>query len=96
MQVITKGYFWLSLILIIIGFVIGRALALMLFQETMAWIKDSGYGLYFGVFGLGIPFAVADILECKYIWAKVLKREKIDLLGVSVGFALGVSSLLFI
>ncbi len=96
MQIITKGYFWLSLILIVIGFVIGRTLALVMFPETMAWIKDSGYGLYFGVFGLGIPFAVVDILECKYIWAKVLKREKIDLLGVSVGFALGGASLLFI
>ncbi len=95
MQIISKGYFWFSLILIVIGVIIGRTVAFMLPQDFIDLIRDSDYGIYLCIFGLGTPFAIVNLFECKYIWARLFKRGNIDLLGVSMGFVLGISSLLF-
>lgn len=64
MEVISKGFFWLSMLLILIGTLIGRVIGgfmLPLFDS----IKGSEFGFYFVFFGVGIPCAFLHIYEEK-------------------------------
>ncbi|AQT60929.1 hypothetical protein [Cellvibrio sp. PSBB023] len=88
MQMISKGYFFLSSILVLVGGVIGWYLAKyslpLLFPEGI----DSVNFLYI-FFGYGIPLALLNIAEVKYLWRRLLSAN-IDILGVSVGIIIGV------
>lgn len=88
MQMISKGYFFLSTILVVIGVFIGWYVAKyslpILFSEGV----ESANFLYI-FFGYGIPLALLNVAEVKYLWRRLLNAN-IDLLGVSVGIIVGI------
>jgi len=76
------------------GVLLGRFLIGLSPEEGLSWLREYEYSLYLCVFGLGIPFVILNILECKYIWSGFFKKKDINLLGVSMGIILGVSSVI--
>ena len=46
MEVITKGFFWFSMILIGVGFLVGRAIVVFLPEFILNLIKSPDYGIY--------------------------------------------------
>jgi hypothetical protein len=97
MQIITKGYLWLSIFLFVIGTILGKEIFLLIVPEhIIITAKKSDLVAYIIFFGCGIPLAILNILESKYIWAKIFKRKKLDILGIRSGFLFGVLSFLLI
>ncbi len=96
MQMISRGYFVFSLFLVMVGSVAGRYAGAVIPNDLVAHISESGYTIYFCLIVIGVPLAFANILECKYIWSKFLNHKNIDLLGVNVGFIIGLSRSFFV
>ena len=89
MQIISKGYFWFSSLLVIAGMVL--IYFLWPFLETpIHELKNYEYGKYVLIFAIGIPLAIFNTIECKFVWGRILKNTKTDLLGISVGLMIGV------
>lgn len=88
MQMISKGYAFLSGVLIMVGVYLGWYLAKyslpILFPDG-----DKSVNFIYIFFGYGIPFALLNLIEVKYFWRKLF-NSKIDLLGASVGIIIGV------
>lgn len=89
MQIISKGYFLFSSFLVIAGLVLARLLW-PLMGSVIYMVTSYQYGKYVLIFGVGIPLAIANIFECKYVWGRILRNTKIDLFGISVGFMAGL------
>lgn len=89
MQMITKGFVWLSCLLIVAGIILTR----VAWPYIGVWIyaiRDLKYGVFFLILGVGLVLAVLNIFECKYLWARVFKRPGLDLLGISAGVMIGL------
>ena len=95
MTIITKGFFVVSVILISIGCFLGRE-AKPLLDGAIQLSKSVSYGYYVYFFLTGVPLAFLNILESKYIWSRIFNSGKIDLLGISAGFLLGILSLYYV
>jgi hypothetical protein len=88
MQMISKGYGVLSGVLILMGTFLGWYLA----KYSLPFLFPKGIGstefLYI-FFGYGIPLALLNVAEVKFLWRRLLNPNT-DLLGVSVGVIIGV------
>ena len=89
MQLISKGYFWISSLLVMAGMMLTRLLWPFL-ESPIYSLRGNEYGKFILILGIGIPLAIANIFECKYVWGRILKNEKVDLFGVSVGLMIGL------
>jgi len=89
MQIITKGYVWVSCVLVIVGLILARLLWPIL-DNPVHILKKYEYGELLLLLGIGIPIAIINNLESKYIWGRIFRNTKIDLLGVSIGFMVGL------
>jgi hypothetical protein len=85
MQIISKGYFWFSCLLVLAGLILAHLLWPFM-GGAIYVIKSHEYGRYLLLFGIGTPIVIANILECKFIWGRILRYPEIELLGVSIGF----------
>ena len=95
MIIITKKFFILSIVLFSIGYFLGSETE-SLIQEIIQFFKLMPYGDYVYFFIVGIPLAFLNELESKYVWSRIFNRSKINLLGISSGFLLGILSLYYI
>lgn len=89
MEVISKGFFWLSALLILIGTVIGRGIGTF-FLPLFEVIRGFDSGFYIIFFGVGIPLAFLHLYEEKKIWRHVFKSSQLNILGLSAGIAVGI------
>lgn len=97
MEIISKGYFGLSVILMTTGTILGRILSFV-FVDAIHFLQnfDFEYGFVIFLLAIGIPFALLNIFESRYLWGRLLRNDKIDLLGISPGLALGIISIYII
>jgi hypothetical protein len=89
MELITKGFFVISLILVGLGVLLGREVAAILYTPIVSLIDES-YRFYIVFFAIGIPLAYLNYVEINLIWKKIFGRKELDLLGISVGVAIGI------
>lgn len=93
MQIITPGFVLLSLILVASGMLLGWLFGeYVIPANAFDSLRESDQKIVVLVFGIGLPLAVANVLEVKYIWSRVFGRPKLDLLGISLGIVIGISS----
>jgi len=59
-------------------------------QDIFDGIRTYGHATLIIIFVVGIPLAILNEVESKYIWGRVIKNKNIDLLGVSIGFMIGL------
>ena len=60
--------------------------------SVLELLRESDQKLALIVFGIGLPCAVTNYLEVKYIWSRVFGNSNLDLLGISLGIVIGISS----
>lgn len=89
MQLISKGYFWFSSVLVMAGALLAW-LVWPYIDGFMYAVKEHEYGRYIFILGIGGLLAALNVLECKTVWGRLLKNPKIDLLGVSAGLMIGL------
>ena len=64
-------------------------LVAVFFQSSIIYLKLYPFGFYIFFFCVGIPLVLLNHVETKYVWQKMLGKN-IDILGVSVGLAIGI------
>ena len=72
-----------------LGTFIGREISEALYSSFISLI-DEEYRFYIVFFGVGFPLVYLNYIEINLIWKRVFKRKDLDLLGISVGIAIGI------
>jgi hypothetical protein len=91
-NIIFRVSFWLSILVAIVGFYLGKHTYVVL-KYYIQFLKAFPYGFIIFVASLGFPMSWLNTVECNQLWSRVFNRRAIEFIGITGGIFLGMISL---